>query len=142
MKLFLLMLAFGADADAAKKKKKKTEGVMVTILVLDEDTNEPIPNAKIKHEEEELSHQVNEQTGEWRDSQVFLKDGNTLHFTPGSNLKLTVAAANYQSEEVSYDIHRWRNKVEVRLKKLDDEFDISIPNPSLGGDQGIDPPKE
>ena len=140
MKLFLLMLAFGADANAEKKKKKKTEGVMVTILVLDKTTNDPIPNAKIKHEEEELSHQVNEQTGEWRDSKVFLKDGSTLHFTPGSNLKLTISAADYQSEEVSYDIHRWRNKVEVHLTKLDSDIDIVIPNPRLGGEQGIDPP--
>ena len=65
-----------------------------------------------------------------------------VDFTPGSSLQLTVSAANYQSEDVLYDIHRWRNKVEVHLKKLDDDIDFDIPNPDLGGDEMIDPPSE
>ena len=138
MKLLFLMGAFLGDAEA--KKKKKGEGVDVAVMVLDHQSNKPVPTAVIKHPLEEISHKVNEVTGIWQDSEILLPDGQTLHFSPGSAVEFQVSAPGYVTKHIRYDIRRWKNKVDVRLKKIDiSSSDEDLIPLDIGGDEHRDP---
>ena len=115
MKLLFLMHAFSGDAQA--KKDKKEEGVTVTITVLDEESKTPLSTARILHPLEHIDHQVNSVTGSWKESVLFLTDGTTLYFSPGSSLDLTISAPGYISQEIQLEVKHWRNKHTIYLSK-------------------------
>ena len=138
MKFLWLMLAFTSDAEA--KKRKKDEGVKVSIIVLDFDSSKPVATAKVKHPAEEMPHRVNQANGTWTESEILLDDGTQLHFTPGSALVFEVSAPGYVTKHISYDVKRWRNNVQIKLKKMDISTDgIEIPLVPMGGDTARDP---
>ena len=134
----IFSVALSGDADA--KKRKKGEGVEVSVKVLDKTNKEPVATAMIRHPKDVETYRVNELTGIWADSQIYMPDGSILHFTPGSSLKLEISAPGYVTQLVQYDVRRWRNRLEIKLEKMNlDEQDIEIPTIPFGRDQERDP---
>ena len=62
---FFLMLVTTPDAEA---KKKKNEGVEVTFVIMEQDTQEPISTASVRHPSDIESSRVNELNGTWQSS--------------------------------------------------------------------------
>ena len=119
----VLLMAFGGDAEA--KKRKEGEGVPISVKVVDQADKDPVATAMIRHPKDVETYRVNEVTGIWQDSQIYMPDGSILHFTPGSTLRLEISAPGYVTQLVQYDIRRWRNKLEITLEKMElDDKDI------------------
>lgn len=139
MRAWLILLAlFTGDADA--KKRKKGEGVVVEVKVLDKEDAGIVATAMIRYPKDETTYRVNEVNGIWKASEIYLSDGDTMHFTPGSSVQLEISAPGYVTQLVQYDVRRWRNKVEISLEKMKiDDKDIEIPTIPFGRDQERDP---
>ena len=134
---FFLMLVTTPDAEA---KKKKNEGVEVTFVIMEQDTQEPIPTASVRHPSDIESSRVNELNGTWQSSEVYLPDGSVILFTPGSLLEMEISAPGYVTQIVQYDIKKRRNKVPIYLEKMEiDDSDIEMPSIPFGRDKERDP---
>jgi len=116
MKLLFLMCALSGDAQA--KKNKTPEGVNVVITVLDDQSKAPVSTAIITHPKDVIDHKVNEVTGIWKDSQIFLPNGEALYFSPGLILDLTITAPGYITQDIRFEVKQWRNKHTIYLNKI------------------------
>ena len=117
MQAFLMLLTlFVSEADA--KKRKKGEGIVVEVKVLDKEDSAIVATAMIRYPKDETTYRVNEVNGIWKASEIYLSDGDTMHFTPGSSVQLEISAPGYVTQLVQYDVRRWRNKVEISLEKM------------------------
>ena len=88
--LSMFALIFTSAANA--KKGKTDEGVMVELKVTDTTTKNIVPTATIRYYSDDSYCEVNELTGIWRATEVFLADGSVRVFTPGTTLQLEVSA--------------------------------------------------
>ena len=124
--------------------KNAGEGVPVRVYVLDSQTKEPIPTAVVRHPEEAERHRVNESSGYWEDTVLYLPKARELVFQPGMTIQLEVSAPAYMTKEIMYDIKRRRNHFDVYLDKIDEDtedFDDPIiqfgrDKPAAGGAAG------
>ena len=140
IRIFVLVLCsfFFSVADA--KKRKPDEGVMVELRVLDKKTKGVVPTATIRYPSDDSFSEVNELTGIWKSTEIYLSDGSVRVFTPGTSLQLEVSAPGYVTQIVQYDIRRWRNRVEIKLEEMQiDDDDLDIPTIPFGRDQEKDP---
>ena len=138
MYAWMLLSLFTGDVEA--KKRKKGEGVVVEVQVLDKTDSNIVATAMIRYPKDETTYRVNTMNGIWKASEIYLSEGDTLHFTPGSTLQLEISAPGYVTQLVQYDIRRWRNKIKISLEKMNiDDKDIEIPTIPFGRNQERDP---
>jgi hypothetical protein len=134
MTSWLLFLSLLGSPHA--KKPKEGEGVMVNVTVLDAEQSEAIAVAMVRHPQDSGPQRVNEITGKWSASEIFLPDGGLLPFLPGSSLRLEISAPGYVTQIVEYDIRKRRNNVEVFLEKMEiDNEDLEAPIPTFHRNQ-------
>jgi hypothetical protein len=137
MNTLLLLAALGM---ANAKKAKEGEGVLIEITVMNQEDLKPIPTAMIRHPDDVEASRVNELNGTWQASEIYLPDGGTLLFSPGSSLQLEISAPGFMTQIVQYDIRKRRNKIEIFLEKMEiDDSDIEMPTIPFGRDQEREP---
>ena len=67
---------------------------------MEQDTQEPISTASVRHPSDIESSRVNELNGTWQSSEVYLPDGSVILFTPGSLLEMEISAPGYVTQFV------------------------------------------
>ena len=126
--------------DAEAKKNKDTEGVLVEFIILDQETEEPIPTATVRYPGDVESSRVNEISGVWQASEIYLSKGDTVIFRPGETLQMEISAPGYVTQIVQYDIKKRRNKVPIALEKMSiDDSDLEMPSIPFGRDKEREP---
>ena len=70
---FFLMLCY------SRCRERKNEGVEVTFIIMEQDTQEPISTASVRHPSDIESSRVNELNGTWQSSEVYLPDGSVIY---------------------------------------------------------------
>ena len=139
MLLFSLMFA-GGTQDAQAKKKKDSEGVLIEFIILDQETEAPIPTATVRYPGDVESSRVNEISGVWQASEIYLSQGKTVVFRPGETIQMEISAPGYVTQIVKYDIRKRRNKVPVALEKMEiDDSDLDMPSIPFGRDKERQP---
>ena len=139
MQLLTFFVMFFSTSEV-QAKKKKTEGVEVTFVIMSQETEEPIPTASVRHPKDIESSRVNELSGAWQSSEIYLPDGSVILFMPGTTLQMEISAPGYVTQIVQYDIKKRRNKVPIFLEKMEiDDSDIEMPSIPFGRDKERDP---
>jgi hypothetical protein len=139
IRFFVLLVFSMVTGTASAKKRKADEGVMIELKVTDKKSKEVVPTATIRYPNDDSFSEVNELTGIWKASEIYLSDGSVHIFKPGTSLKLEVSAAGYVTQIVQYDIRRWRNRTIIQLEKMEiDDGDLTIPGIPFGRDQERD----
>jgi hypothetical protein len=134
-----LLLALLASPPAeAKKDKGAEEGTRVYVRVVDE-SNQPIPTAVIRHPDESDRHRVNSVDGTWDEAVLYMPDGSELLFEPGMILELEISAPNYTPRNITYQVRRRNNNVDVILSEVE-EVEEEVVSPTIGF--GKDTPRE
>ena len=123
-------------APAEAKKGNSDEGILITIIILDEETEEPIQTAKVKHSLESDSSRVNKLTGKWQAREVYDAEGNEHKFKAGQTENFSVSAPGYTTRIVKYDVRKRRNTIPLKLQKMDVDNDtVEMPIIKFGRDQ-------
>ena len=131
---FQPVTSFVSPAEA--KKGNSDEGILITIIILDEETEEPIQTAKVKHSLESDSSRVNKLTGKWQAREVYDAEGNEHKFKSGQTENFSVSAPGYTTRIVKYDVRKRRNNIELKLQKMDVDNDtVEMPIIKFGRDQ-------
>ena len=111
----LLMCLAISDVAAARE-------TTLSVQVVDQ-AGKPIPTAVVRHPAEKSRHSVDHVTGTWRESVLYLADGEELRLQPGMNLQLEVSAPGYQLAKTHYTLRNRKNNIVVGL------VPVALPSP-------------
>ena len=138
--LTALTVAAALFAAPALAKDEESPGIPLEVQVLDQETEQPIPTAKVRNPQEKEPHPVNADTGIWRGDVLYLPDGTEVFFEKGMILEFEISAPSYTTAKVKYEMRKRKNKIVVPLAKMKlDLTDIEEDDPVIqfGRDQPI-----
>lgn len=115
----MILLATATTAAAGKKSDEKPDGIPLVVTVLDATTSQPVPFAMVRESSEKELHPVNRATGQFATTALYPSYHEELPLQRGMELVLEVTAAGYEPSRVNYTMRARKNKILVKLAKMD-----------------------